>query len=293
LSEAETACSRFQASEANVRAEPKASSTRISEALQRRLPLVLLAYGWRELGDEAAAQKWLEQAVRGLSPQEAAFSRVYLAVLPLVTAQFADRKVSPTQLTAINAEVTPQLPLLAKSRETLEILRWLVGAQVKAKQMNATSTRILERVAFESLAGATDSNDFNAALQIAQLWRQAGDEARAQSLLQAVYATPNSPKVTRQARAQAFIAMGFVDEGRAKLATLPPSARGVQYLPSPAYWAAKYFPGTFPAWIPQIKAPEQHLQALSEFAKGLTDPIFESPQERELVLSQGGSSSSF
>ncbi|HVF10135.1 MAG TPA: hypothetical protein VNA16_04995, partial [Abditibacteriaceae bacterium] len=216
--------------------------------------------------------------------------RVMLALLPLALARDTKRVIAPAQLEKITGEITPQLPLLNDPKEDAGMLRWLVEAQIAARQFEAARAilPILERLALALIPRADSINDFTPVVETAKLWRQSGDAAHAQALLKTIYEAPGAVKVSKRSRAHSFMWNGFLEEGRARLAALPVTSQDTRHSPSLAYYEAKYHPNVFPEWIAQIKAPRRRMAALIDFARALSEPIFESPEERELVLVYSG-----
>jgi hypothetical protein len=261
----------------------------------RSYTMVLLAYGHRRLGHEAAAQEWVQQAVTGQTPHQTAFLRTILASLPLHIARTRDITIAPAQLQQIDMEVAPQLPLLSESEQSYHILETLIQAQITAKQFEAAQNNLhlLQRFALNLLHNTEDSSGHNRALQVAKFWRQSGDEAQVQTLLKAIDEAPRPKDVTKSSVARLLIYNGFIEEGRARLATVSPSRSDKQHLPTLAYYEGKFRPLTFPEWIMKIKEPRERLPMLAGLSRALSDPVFEHPEERELVLSPDGYSASY
>ena len=292
LTEAETEYRRFSL-------ESKGEAQPLDEELKGFTGPVmmsaLIAYLARELGQQERSQQWLEDTVKGLEPQIEAIVRIYTAILPVGIAEQENWAISLDRLKQIDAEVQAQMPNVRNSRVAYDLCRVLTQAYIKSGQPEAVRPYLvgLERATLAEKPTKNNINFYHRLIKLARDWRETGDEARAQSLLLKVDEIELPAGVTKYDIARAMIYNGFIEEGHARLAKLPREHSHGMDFHRIAVWEAKYRPNIFPSRIAQITRLETRIEELTNFTNGLTESIYDTPQERELVLAVKGSRFSY
>lgn len=262
---------------------------------RRIFPLAFMAWVFRELGNEEKARLLQEEAVQDVPPETEALATFYLAFIPFAMRYERNSIIPLNALKQVDAEAKILLPQLKDVRLGYDLYQWLVQGYTKVGQTEAARAyfSILEQLAFAAIAQGSDINSYNSVFEVTRLWRQTGNEAQVQRLLQKVDQTPLPREVTRRDVARAMIYNGFIEEGRNRWEALPKSNADKSYSPEIGYWEAKYQPHIFPSRIAKITNLQVRTRELVAFTNGLTTPLYETPQEREFVLSRGGYSSAF
>lgn len=249
----------------------------------------------RELGQETQAQQWLTEGVKNLEPETEAIVQIYRAIFPLGMSEQESWVIPLGQLKQIDIEVQAQMPNLRDSRAAHDLCRILTQAYIKSGQPEAVRPYLvgLERATLAEKPTKNNINFYHRLIKLARDWREIGDEARAQSLLMKVDEIALPAGMTKYEIAREMIYNGFIEEGHTRLAKLPREhSYGVDFYRI-AVWEAKYQPNIFPSRISQITHLETRIEELANFTNGLTASIYNTPQERELVLAVKGSRSSY
>jgi tetratricopeptide (TPR) repeat protein len=257
----------------------------------QQMAIVILSEGYREVGQEERAQQLFEEAIKGMERKGEAFLRIYTAMLDLAYAGEEKKPIPLVRLREIDALVKAQLPFLDSSQQTHGIINWLAREFIQRKQLDIAST-YLDRMEQATFPLNNTSQAFSA-MDLVNNWRKAGNEQRAQTVLQKIYRMPLKTAENRQDLAQIMFSFGFLEEGRRVLGNLPLRRRHYFQAQAIGCWEAKHQPHIFPARITKIADHRARLNELLSFTNGLTIPIYETPEEREFVLSRGGYSSSF
>jgi tetratricopeptide (TPR) repeat protein len=250
-----------------------------------------LALGYRALGDDLTADRWLALATADTKPEDSALIQVNIEALRFIYSQNNPGYLSfgREQRKASQAVISEASPLLVDVEAGFFWLRKIVAAQIQAGEYEAAPTNLptLERLA---LAGVIESGSgrLSDVVEVATCWRQCHQEARAQKLLLKVLNIRQASGLSLHQVAFLFAEHGFIEECRELLA-LQPHPKPEDYMGSGlVYSYAKYQPGKVPSWIMQMKAPHQRLQALIDFVSASTRPYIETDDD-EATLMTGGS----
>ena len=249
----------------------------------------MIAYTHRALGDEVESQKWIEGHGQK-SPARIARLQAMVAIYPLLDAWGS--RVAPTlaEVELAHKRIVPHLSRLRDGKNNYRILYRLVDAQIKAKQYEAAQVYLptLESLALDAMRAGKEFEEWGDMVKIAQMWRQTGNELRAQTVLKMLEAKFRSKPKTLGFYAYQLITSGFLKEGKAIFASLLPVSRVPKYYPAAARWEAHFHPDVFPEPMAKITNASVRAYALKEFVQGLTAPIYENREESEIVMSANG-----
>ncbi|MEO6906249.1 MAG: hypothetical protein ABI210_00010 [Abditibacteriaceae bacterium] len=261
-----------------------------------------LSLGYNKIGKEKDAEKWLQQLKQDSPENEQALTQFRYLTFPLRIPRYLNIKTSfpPEQLLQINDRIQPYLPKLQITFYTSSLLQDLINAQIADGQITQARVNIefLDKTARQKIVLAKNIIDFNDALDVAKLWKKIGDQKSCDSILRAILNAPQilvpQPKMSvsdlKIQRIRMFIDLGFVDESLRFFYSLPVEGKEPpqSILTELPYAIAIAHPNQFPYGLLKTDSPFEETPTLSEFVRGLTSALFQTPSEQVFEIDSNG-----
>ena len=276
----------------------------------------MFADAYEKLGEKQLSQQWKQRINTATQQDKQPLAQFLYHLLPIIVYNDSEptnkSTFPPAQLTQINNAIQPYLPALqdkfkavGMQRYTIEMLmRTLIKMQLDAGQKAQAQTNIIFLDIFlrkSRASGMSDADLFIRALNIAELWKMAGDQTQCDGVLK--YAFDATKKISRGMKLfnlSTLIQKGFINVGIREFHALSSAERkdiqadNVQTeleiqkaIARPEHFLA----GQLKSGISQKETPEQlyrEVNVLYPFVKHVTRNLFPSQNERHHLLTSDG-----
>jgi tetratricopeptide (TPR) repeat protein len=275
----------------------------------------MFADAYEKLGEKQLSQQW-KQRINTAQQNKQPLAQFLYHLLPIIVYNDSQpinkTTFPPAQLNQINNDIQPYLPALqdkfkavGMQRYTIEtLMQTLIKMQLDTDQKAQAQTNIIFLDIFlrkSRTSGMSDADLFVRALNIAELWKMAGDQTQCDGLLKYAFdATKKTSRGIKLFNLSTLIQKGFINVGIREFHALSSAERkDIQADDIPTELEIQkaiarpehFLAGQLKSGISPKETPEQlyrEVNVLYPFVKHVTRNLFPSQNERHHLLTSDG-----